>query len=460
MTRFCTPYEEEDTRYAEVGAEAIGLPLTPQGEVIASVLSLRKRRNVIQMARRSAKTTSIASEIVGRCLSIDNYKVVSTAQSRQIARLTWLDIATALETNGAPVDVRLANGTECLTFTETGSTWKIAAPKAAAFRSQAADLVWVDEAGEFDAEKSRDVIEGALPLMDTRPNAQFVVSGTPGLTREGMLWDALQTARSDPSRYGIVDYSLAPGQDPTDPAVWMEVHPGLASGLTSLDIIQERYDGMPLESFVREYLCGDPIAAGLGAIDPEDWSQTASDGFLDLPQRDFALAYAVGRDDASGAVCAAWWTPEGRAAVQVLEHKSGIAWMPKTLARLLEKTQASNAPLVYDTIGQNVAVATDLNRHARPADLQRLFGVGVRDAAAGTTLFLSALTNHELLHAPDPSLDTAAEGASLRYVNDSRVWARRHSKADTSPLEACSLALGRISGLRPKPQLSVRPKML
>lgn len=448
-------------------AKSLHLPLQPQGLNVARVMNSKREdgkprysRVVIQIPRRGTKTTSVQMVSLDRCFNTENYKVVQTAQSHALARLVFLDMATSLEANypdedTRPFTVRYSNGQESIRW-KNGSSWRVVAPKAGAFRSQAADLLWFDEAGEYDVSQTQDLVEGALPLLDTRPYGQVVISGTPGKTRAGMLWDFLGHARKGKARHGIVDYSMAPEADPADESTWHAVHPGLSYGLTDLEVIRERFDTMSLASFMREYLCADPPASSVSALDPELWEATTVPDPLPIPATGVTVAYACAMDDASAAVCAAWMTDTGPV-VQVLDHRAGIDWVAPYLVKALRDNP--RLPVKFDRIGSNVNVYTALQRLAR-GSLPTVEAVGMQQHAAGVSALLSGLANKTLTHAADPSLDGAAKGATFRYSNDSRLFSRRHSREDICPLEASALALYGATGTKVRERIQIVPRTL
>lgn len=470
VPRFLSPTGEVDISAAHRGAQAIGLSLLPQGENIANVCGAKREdgspaysKVIVQMSRRSQKTTAVQAVLLGRCLTEPGTKIVQTAQTHAIARLVFMDMAYALEAtypdeSNRPFTLRKSNGQESLRF-ENGSTWRVVPPKASAMRSQAATVLWFDEGGEYSEEQTLDLKEGAFPLLDTRPigmdynPGQIIITGTPAKSRSGLLWEYLCKAREGAARHGIVDYSMAPDDDPADEAVWFRCHPGLASGLTDIDIMRERFESMALLSFQREYLCADPPHASIAAIDPEAWEATRVDEFLALPESGVHLAYACGLNDASGAVAAAWMTPAGPV-VQLLEYRPGISWMAPYLGTILKDTPGQS--ITTDRIGSNMSVYTELQRRVK-GNMRGVQMVGAQQHAAGVSLLMASLSDQTLTHAADPALDRAAEGANFRYVNDSRLFGRRTSDEDVAPLEACSLALYKAAGTKAKTSYSRKP---
>lgn len=459
--------DSTDISASQIGAQALGLSLLPQGEQVARVMEAKREDDkplynkvMVQFARRSQKTTCIQIVLLGRCFTIPGYRVVQTAQTQAIASRVFRDMQIALESaypdpDARPFTAGRSNGKEQIRW-DNGSVWFIVAPKASAMRSQAADVLWFDEAGEYSIEQTQDLVEGALPLLDTRPHAQVIISGTPAKTRGGMLWDYLCRARNGKPRHGVVDYSMSPEDDPTDEALWWRVHPGLASGLTDIEVIRERFEGMPLVSFQREYLCADPPHASIAAIDAEAWQATRVDEFLPLPETGVHLAFACGLNDSSGAVAAAWMTDKGPV-VQLLDYRPGISWMAGYLQRVLK--DAPSQTIIADRVGSNMSVYTELQRKVK-GNMRGVQMVGAQQHAAGVSLLMSAIGDQTLTHAADPALDGAAKGANFRYVQDSRLFGRRTSQEDVAPLEACALALYKASGTKTRTTYSRKAALL
>lgn len=440
-------------------AQELGIPLLPQGEQVATVLEAKNAdgypewpRVVIQMARRSTKTSAIQAVLLSRCMSIPNYKVISTAQTQSIARSTFMELIYALEMaypdeENAPFKIRISNGQEGIRF-DNGSHWHIVSPKASSFRSKAADAIWLDEAGEYSDDQTQDLIQGAMPLMDTRPMGQVIVSGTPAKNRSGLLWDELVAARQGAEGYGVVDYSMSELDDFTLEETWIRVHPGISSGLVPLKTVKARFESMPASSFCREYLCKDPDNLTTAAIPSDLWKNTQVPNFLEVPAN--AIIGIASHPDATGASIAATWYADDKPHIQLLAYKPGIDWVSKELAKILKEHPRTT--ILYDSMGNNLSIIQDLKR-IPGIPTQNLTPVNIRQMSAGVTTLLTAIQNGTLVHAKDRDLDNAAMGASLRMVNDSRLLGRRASVEDVSPLEACAVSLYYSSGNRVRTDL-------
>lgn len=433
------------------GAELLGFDVKPQGLAIGRVAQARRedgrplyRQVAIQVPRRAAKTTSTTELALGRMAETPGYRIISTAQTGDIARRMWRDMVQMLDTHYAttpederPYRARIANGTEVLTW-ENGSTWRPVTPSPLAYRSQAADLLIFEEAGHIPPELAADLRAGAFPTMDTRPAGQVWIIGTPGKQRAGMLWDALVAGRAGKQGFGVVDFTI--GDDLSivhedgalDVELLARVHPGIMSGLTTVEILLERFETMSVHDFAAEYAGQWPPDAHTSAIDMDAWDANAVPVSA-LPAR-FGLAFDVANDGSSAALCAAWRDDKGMAYLAVVEHKTGTSWLARKAHAVAKKYRV---PIRYDGVGANLAPAREV---------ERLRGVetesgGMRDAMAAAQVLVRDLGEGKLRPFSQGSLRASAEGATWRVVEGGRLFGRKKSVTDVTPLVAASLAL-------------------
>lgn len=440
-----------DIEEARIGADLLGMDLKPQGEFIAQVAQACKRdvtplyRQVgVQIPRRAAKTTSTTMLALGRMVNRPGYRIISTAQTGDIARRMWRETVQLLdqkyvgvEEEDRPYRARVANGTEELRW-ENGSTWRPVTPSPLSYRSQAADLLIFEEAGHIAPELAADLRAGAFPTMDTRLGAQAWVIGTPGRSRSGLLWDVLEAGRARKPGYGIVDYTIGDDQVITledgslNERLLRKVHPGISSKLTTMGIMRERFESMSPHDFAAEYAGQWPPDASTSAIDMEAWGAGVVPE-QPRPER-FGLAFDVAPDGSSAAVCAAWRDEDGLAYVGVLEHRQGVSW----LARYVHgRAMKYRVPVRYDSIGANHGPAQEIARMGRV----RLVAGSAKEAQGAAQRLVSALADGELRHFDQASLTSAAEGAAWRQGEGGRYFARKASVHDIAPLVAASLAL-------------------
>ena len=463
--RFCSGVEgDPDLGPARIGARMMGFELTPQGETVARVLESVDSDGMptwpqvgLLIPRRATKTTTCWSVVLGRCATIPGYRVVTTAQDGTRARQKFREVARSLEAAGFEDGIgtiRWANGSERLEF-ENGSVLWVVPPASGAFRSEAADAMFFDEAGELDPVKSEDLLAGALPLMDTRPRGQVIVAGPPAKVRAGLLWDMLEEGRRGEPGAGIVEYSISddettvlwpdgPEGDPVlDEEALRRVHPGVGT-LTTMAKMRQRFAKMDLPTFEREYFCRFPFDASVSAIDPKVWAGAAV-AVLPRPER-FGVAFDVAPDGSAAAVCAAWRDEAGMAHVGVLEHRSGASWLSAFVHGLVKRYRV---PIRYDAIGANHGPAAEMSRLRSPG--VDLVSCGWKDAQAASQLLVDNLKAGALFHFDQKSLNAAAEGAAWRQTDGGQMFARKGSSSDVSPLVAAALALWQFDSM-PKRQ--------
>jgi phage terminase large subunit-like protein len=447
-----------DISVAAAGYAMLGMELLPQGELVAGVLEALRddgrplyKDVTIQIPRRATKTTTIQAVLLGRCSSRKGYRVIQTAQDGTRASMVFMDMVRTMEM----VDPRDPKERDWKVFASTGreyiqwkngSRWWVAPPKASSFRGLAADVLFFDEAGEYDLALTAELQAGALPVMDTRPMGQIIKAGTPGLSRDGLFWTSLEAARAQPDKYGIVDYSAKDSEVITeeqagDSELWERVHPGYACGLTDLETLQQRWDTMDMPTFVREYLCVWPPDTSRSALDLEAWAAAAVDQLADPEGLPWALGYDVAIGASAAALAAAWFDDDGNPHVQLLDHRAGSHWLPDELLKATLKHR--RVAVGYDNIGDNIAVAQALGR--RPKFQSRsLKSLQLREVAASTATLVASLEQGTFTHAADSALDAAVLNAVWRDSAGSRLFGRKHGK-DISPLLACVHALAAAS---------------
>ncbi|GEA81401.1 hypothetical protein [Cellulomonas uda] len=452
--------KDTDISVANRGAAMLGLPLFDQGVRVARLLEARRGGGarfdtcVIEMPRRSTKTTSVWAVIVGRAVTRDGYRCVVTAQSGNVASRILLEHAQLLVATGharysqeRSDDPSLAvvyrnGGRERIDFPNGSRIW-VVPPEPGAVRSAAADDILVDEAGEHEGDKGQDFLDAVRPLMDTRgPLAQLIVSGTPGRSRTGMFWSLLEQGRAgaDPD-LGILDYCIRDDEDPEDRRVWRRVHPGPSSRkpdgtvLTPMRTLEKRRAAMDLVSFAREYLCLWPTDASTGALDVDAWRAGGQDDFLARPRRS-VIAFDAPKDQTCCAVVEVWRDDDGKACFEVLAFKPGVSWAAKFAH---QAARALKVPVVFDEIGGNVTIAAEIRRQRPGVTVAPLRWLHVGGAAQ---LFATEIREGRVRHANQPDLNAAIESVGWRPAGrDGRAFGRRPGMSEISPAVAASIGL-------------------
>ena len=443
-----------DLAEAQYGAQLQGLPLFRQGEEAAALIAAttpdglpRYQQCVILMPRRATKSTSIWSQIIGRCAARPGLRVYFTAQDGQRAReILRLDImenlrAQGFEQNGHGT-FRVANGDESVIFAN-GSFIRALPPKPSIFRSKAADIIFLDEAGEYAEDLGDALLQAALPLMDTRPHSQIIISGTPAPGRAGLLWEKLQDGMDKTVTevgvlaYMITDDESAVNDDGTmNEKVLYRVHPGIGT-LTTIATIRSRFRDLTKKhgtiKFEMEYLCRFPVDVSSAAIPAEVWAAASRGPALPVRPAHVGLAIDTDPDNTTAALVAAWRDTAGHGHLEVLAVGS-----PSEIVNAAQRAATKHrTPVGYDQIGANVDHAQVLTRRKT-----RTNPLPLRYMQAATARFDRELRNATLHHHDQTALDDAAAGACWRTVGEGgKLFGRRASTASVAPLVAAAVAL-------------------
>lgn len=492
--------------------------LKPQQLLLSDLLDAGHDDYVIEVPRRASKTTTILCKMLGRCASRSGYQVAFAAQSgiagsrrfgewkRTLDRHNpvtdstppWLrgkarpkskrhlraialfgeDLLEQHEENkdaaepefygygrnpsqllpdeyAGAVEFRILAGEVGKgIYWANGSQLLVFKPDESAVRGEAADVFWLDEAQDVDLEDAAELMAGLKPLMDTRPGAALVVSGTAGPTRAGPLWERLQQLRAGDPDVGGADWTGGQYEVDAEPIDWelledeeqamalvVRVHPGIGT-LTTVAVIRKRYrdPNIPHAQWAREYLSIWPRTAGARAVPATWWEATATDAHHDRPRR-VAFAFDVSPKGDMAAIAAAWRDDDGLAYIEVVAHHLGTGWLPPQLQTLAKSYPGTEA--AFDDIGEGRATASEaLNLRPRP----RLRSQSYTDHAAGCVQIMRDLERGTLRHySGQAPLNAAVQVASRRQVKGQTrsvwMWAVGPEGGDITALVAATRAL-------------------
>jgi hypothetical protein len=248
-------------------------------------------------------------------------------------------------------------------------------------------------------------------------------------------------ARAGAAGVALVEFGADDDDDPTDPAVWARVHPGLAAELTDVDALASALAVMGPNSFAREYLCV-WVAGASRVIPAAEWAAIRHRDAIPRDGSPPVLGVDVAVDRSAAAVVACWPSVSGVPVLEVLDYAPGVSWAGPRVAELVA---AHRVPIVAAT-GSGPALTV-------VADCERL-GVKVirtltdREYTAACADVFDRVRAGTMWHRGEPALDAAVAGAGQRIVGDGWAWSRRTSTADVAPLVAGSVALW-ADGRRP-----------
>lgn len=465
--RYLSPVPDDvDLTVPLLGAEWLGLGLTYQGEQLAGLMEARDDEGgalytevLAQMGRRATKTTAVMATFIGRAVTRPGYRAVITAQSGNIASRIMLEHAEMMLVTERVVESREArtgipegkavlyrnSGRERLDFWNGSRVW-VVPPEAGAVRSAASDDVWIDEVGEFEGARGQDFLAGAFPIMATRgPLAQLVLTGTPGKTRTGLLWEKLEHGRSGLAEaeddQGTLDYSARDDDDPDDEAVWWRVYPGMSSlkadgtPLVSLKSMRKQRKTLGLLNFAREFLCLWPVDAATSALDIDQWIDHAVQEF-EVPPGKSVIAIDAPKDQTCAAVLEVWRDDDGVACFRVLAFRLGVSWAPRFAHKAAREI---SAPVVGDDIGAVTPLLAELRR-LRP--VVRVVPMGLKQVGGAAQLLATEIKDGRVRHFDQTDLTAAVRSATWRPAGrESRAFMAKPGGAPVCPVVAASLGL-------------------
>lgn len=426
------------------------------GEANDDQTGFRYRTVILSVPRRAGKTTLVLAANLDRLdLIADARGWYTCANGREVAAKVYRDEwVPMLEPLSRLYRLRKSQGSEGVHKRRGSSRFQLFAPTPTALHSTNVDTATVDEAWSASIDEGEAIESGITPAQLTRPWRQtWIVSA--GGTIESTYWDRwLQVGEAGTPGVALFDYgadATAPDYDPGNPDVWARSHP-TAGVAFPLDVLQHEWDVRRTDAeFERAYLNVWPrpsSALALAGVDLDLWRAASSPDVAPVPA---ALAVDVAADRSSAALAVAGAHPDDptRIAVEVLDHRRGLEWLPAAIA---EARGRYRAPVVADSLVA-ASIVADLRRRRITVDT-----IGASDHARACQMFVDRLAWRTLTHRSQGVLDDAILGARRRPLGDAWLWSRRNSSVDISPLVAATLAVfGAITRPRPtrKPSLAL-----
>lgn len=463
-------------------------PIQPQQLLLVDAINAGNKRVVIEVPRRASKSTTVFCLLLGRCACRPGYKVTfsaqtgtagtamfeewvrdgldavappddldvppwlrgtrtkSKAQQRQLALFGEDLIAASQEdqpaSSGRNFQTRIGNSRPGIRF-DNHSTFMVLKPEHGAYRGKAADVSWLDEAQEIDPGEGDALLAGILPLQDTRPGSQVIISGTAGEVKLGPFWNFLNKLRSGEDVGGIdyaVDEStpweLVENED-TAMQLLESVHPGVGT-LTTIETMRENYRDIPRPQWAREYLSLWPETFGALAVPLEQWIAAARAVKPRRPDR-VAFGLDIKPGGSVAAIVAAWRSANGVAHAEVVEHRSGTVWIPDRLQELTQRYRG--ATVAFDDIAEGKATATEAAR-LKPRPNMKLQTYS--ETAAGCVQVLRELERGTFRHYDQIGLNDAVNHAAKREIRGHQgmwIWTPAQPGDDITTLLAATRAL-------------------
>jgi hypothetical protein len=404
------------------------------------------------VGRQSGKTAWSVARVVAQCVLGGNaamaervgvprfsaQHVAYTAQSRLIAETKWREHIEIIETSGLAHllgEVRFGNGKECATFIN-GSTYRPVTPNRAGARGLTLDLVIVDEALAHPLW----LLAALRPTMAQRDGAdyclgaQFVVISNAG-DDDSELLNRLQDlgieSVIDPdAKRCWFEWSMQPGADPLSEQTWLETMPTLeqTNGI-NLDFLRMEAETMPLEQFLREYLCVRSSSTADALFTADRWA--------DMYRTDVIIPYETILSleipsDRQRAALVAVGAVDHYLPIEIVDCRDGLSWV---LERVTEVATRSAAPVVIDVGGPAASLIPALE-FAKVT----VIPIAAREVTNAAAMFYDAFQEKRLTHMSDYRLNDAVSAASKRAVGERWAFDRR-GHVDISPLIAASFGV-------------------
>lgn len=461
VPRHATPRDPDsvtDGALAAVHSRLLGRRMPPWARAAADVIGEQDDAGhyrypvcVVLVPRQSAKTTTALDIALGRGMTYRDYRGAYTAQTGHVVtrRMGERMDAVALSPLVARVKPRRSQGTERIGFPARGSFVMAFPPKDGALRSEALDVVIVDEAQEHDDDPLGVALDHTImPTFTTRPRRQLIVLGTAPNRAGTMLARYRRLALSGAPGIAVVDYGATPEDDLADPAVWRRVHPGLEAGLTDEAFLRSQLELDP-EGFAREHMNVWPEdGEGGGVIPGGPWRACRHpdpDRLDVLRPTAHGLAVAVSRDAARTSLGTAYRDVDGRLLVKVVDERPGTGWVVDAARTWQARTRL---PVVADAVGPAGPVVDALKTAGVGLDIVTTDGY----ARACAALLADIVEDGgRLWHLGQPVLDLAAATTGRRPLSERWAWARRGP--DVAALECVTLAAAYARSAPARPRI-------
>lgn len=424
----------------------------------------------ILVARQNGKTVILEARILTGLFALEDERLIlHTAQDRAVPRKVFESMVETIRTTPSfrrripRRGIRETNGQERITAIVNGakSTYRIMAPRAAAFRTWSADLLIFDEGRE---QKTTDLWSAAIPTQRARPNPQWWMVSNAGtidsVVLNGLIKRGRAAADFPEQDRGIcyMEWSAAGGRtrDMHDPAAWQEANPALGRRLTTETIVEDirtlslEADG---EAGIRtEILCQPEAAIVVNpAIPPAKWAECGGPGGaieVGIP-RPF-MAVDVDGDRTNAALSIAVVRDE-RLVVDVVEQWSGEIDLTEIGAAAVAYMKTYKIrDFAYDRrAADHIASIVDKKRSG-----SKLHAISTTDYVIASANLYDAVTTGYLSHRHNPDLDHQMSLAAKKTTAEGAWYlSRAHSPEPISAVIATAFAVHLAYRPRSKPTI-------
>lgn len=391
---------------------------------------------ILSTPRQAGKTTLLNAVLAHRAMTMPDFRAFYTAQTGLHARDVWTEWATTLELRMPKRwRFRRSAGMETATWPGTGGFIRAFPPTPDSLHSKQSDFVGLDEVWSYTLADGSAITQAVVPTQATRPRRQLWIVSTAGDENSVWMRSWIERGRAsidDPdSRICYIEYS-APDDAPwDDPQTWATYHP--AFGHTQdISAMRDAMEQFGESGFRRGYL--------------NQWPTTETSWQTAWPTLDtetripvtapITLAADSAWSHRAASIAAAAVLDDGRVAIEVIDHQSGMDWL---IPRLRDLTKRHRTAVVIHKSGPLGYLIEDMKRAGI-----RLIEAPETAYADAIATFQTMVTGGLICHPADPRLDLAVANV-VASSTDRPVWKRRQSTVDISPLTAAAFAARRAS---------------
>ena len=430
------------TRY-QIQAAAAMNELTPDGAYRWSTVC-------ILWPRQTGKTTLIMLLALSRAQALRDYRAAYAAQTGHITSQRfkeWNDQVRAMRAAGWRT--RDSDGTERITCLSTGSYLRAFPPIPGRLRSNALDMVVVDEAQEHDDDRiGARLDDDIVPVMSTRLRSQWIIAGTAGDATATYWRRHYSAAAAGAAGTLLLEIGTPPADvDIDDPAVWAQWHPGVQAGRTTIAKLSLARETLGPDRFAREYFNRWTEAVADSVFPAGSWRGCLAPGSGIDGQPRFALEVAP--DRAVAVVVAAGPSTHAADAFHVeLVAAGSLDAVAATCAQLAARWRT---PIVVDPMSAAVTHLDQLRRARVPVTQST-----AADMVTAAGLLFDRVSARTLTHLDQPILTTAAAAARKRTLGSR--WAFDRYAPEGHVINAAALAL--LDAQRHTGRVSAAPQVL
>lgn len=424
-------------------------------------------RNVqVLVGRQNGKTTIGAVLALFFLYCMRTGLVIGTAQDLEQAEDTWSMCVEMAQSNADLAEqvahVWYTNGSKRLQLTG-GRDYRVRASTRKAGRGKSADLVLLDELREHQSWDAWSALSktgiakknALLWCMSNAGDGTSVVLRHFRIRAHALLGDPdgiASLADSEPldedaledTALGIFEWSAAPGADKHDTEAWAQANPSLGYTIEERTIRAACADD-PDDVFKTECLCQWVTAAISPPFPVGSWEDGIDPQSYIAPDSPLWWGVDISEDRSRAAIAVCGMRPDREWHVELVEYRSGVAWLQDWLAQRAPKYVKMRVAL--QSKGAPVSAFADILDAVDGVEIVPCQGPDVAGWCGRLWDSVAACSGEQdaarLYHLPQPALDLAANIASTRPLGDGAwAWDRSKSLEDISPLVAATMAFG------------------